>query len=341
MRALILFLITLSAPFIQSANAEPMSVGVSSTQSSGSGSTAVGAESSSISSFTQSFSFNSGLIENFARVRGSFDIVDRDVNDYIIRDRTGAERRLSESFDGKENNLSLGIDFQKKNFSLSIDSGQTLSDSPLESKSTKVALGYSSYNRGLSLKYTYFTQKANKPLSYVTNPETRRPVALETQLKRKNHEFQYDQIITEYLKSKFKLMFVESNGERPKSYGGRFETLFGITDELGLITGFERIEESEDFLPLNGSGFYTLDSYLIGLGLEVHYTYLLKVLISTTIEEESARGTIDQQQIGTDSIALGFDGRFKRLLPSVLLTYEETNTDLKNFLISGGLTWEL
>lgn len=323
--------------------AEPATFGYSYTNSSNKGVTSARASENNdtVGSTTHRLSYSSGLQKNTYRFRFSSDYVDRDLDNYIIIDEQGNESRLSESDDGKEYILSAGADYVYESFTLSLDGSQSVEDSPLKTKSINPGITFNKYDWGFIARYSFLYKEDARPETTVVNPESLRSSQLSTKLTREFHDIELEQIVTEWAKVSSSFRYAKESEDRPSHLSGSFTFLAAPLDELGVFSRYQRVVENEDFLPRDGTGFFSLSSYTVGASYEYNYDYVLKLIYTTTVEKEEARGGTDVQRIGTDAIALGVDGRFKRLLPTLLATYEKSNTNRSAFLISGGLTWEL
>ena len=329
----------------QVAYAESALVGVSGYYSTVQGKTHINVDNPHNNLTTQGFILDasSGLVRNKYRYRSAILFLQRNVSNYLVRNGQGEEHPLSREFDGKETQGKFGVDLLWRGTSFSLDSLQTLDDSPLATRTYLFTLSYQSFPYGANVGYRFFQVLDRRPTSYVVVPETLRSRALSTFSQRKKHGVFWEQIINEWAKIRSELQLQEASSDRPGHYGGKIAGLVSINHQSAISLSMEKITEFQAAkkLPADGSGFYQLASYQLGVSYEINYNFLLKAAVATTIETESARGSTPRQLIGTDSGILGLEGRYRRWLWKLALITELSNTGRRGQMFQGGWQWEI
>ncbi len=337
MRALMIFLC------ITALRAEPGKLSLDYTSASQKGQTTslVTDQASEIDATSTNLKYSSGLLKNAYRLRLDFTQAKQDLSDYLIRDKNGSTTALSESFDGSYSSFNLGQDIVYKDFSLGFDYGQTLTATPLKMSQWGVTLGYQNYAYGMNFTYNLNYKKSSRPLSYISSPETFLGEELATQTDKVDHTLNYDQLLNEYMKTSLSLKESQIRQDRPKNYGARAQLYLAPTLDLGLSLAYEKTVEQKTFLPKDGTGFYQLDSYEVGIAYEFFYRYLVTLNYALVIEEESARGNTPERTIGTDALSLKAEMDYKQFLPYLRAAYEKSNSGRVAQNFAGGLSWEI
>jgi hypothetical protein len=298
-------------------------------------------ETQSLESNALSLKYSTGLVDNFSRTRVNFVQSRQDLSTYIVREKNGKENFLSSEFNGEEQSITLGQEIQLSSLSLGFDYGQVLNTSPLKWSSFATKIGYQFYEYGVNFSYRNSVRTLKRPLSYITNPETFQGEELSNKLRMKTHSFDYEQIFSEYLKTLLIAKHTEGNEDRPENNSLRSQVLVAPVDDIGISLAFERLKENTKRLPKSGSGFYSLDSYELGISYEMNYKYLFSLNYALVIEEESARGNNLSRKIGTDAFNFKTEMSRGRFFPYLSLNVQKSNNEETQNSFSGGMKWEI
>lgn len=286
-------------------------------------------------------SASSGLIENAYRLRFSTLQIKRDVSNYFFIDRFGETTSLNTLYDGKESIFGGGGDFIYKKWTFSLDGQNTVSDSPIGAKSLTSKAQYGNYDSGTNASLEFQTQDFKRPPSFFRTVETNQLGSLPEKNKRYELKLVLDQLLSEQQKVTAFLKGGRSPDENRKNFGGGLKTYWSLTDSISLFGALEHQKDIKGSLPKDNRGFFNLTSYEAGLGYEITYDLIIKLIAGTTVEYESARGINSRQLVGTDSYALAFTFKKSRYALKLMSKIEESNTGYKSFQMNGGFLWEI
>lgn len=263
----------------------------------------------------------------------------RDLDQYRIVNRQGEEIFLSEIDDGRETRIRGGLGYQLGDYIVDGSISRSITQGALRQHSFTFGVSRSLYSLGADLYLSFSRTTEIRPLSYFVNPESLRSEELVTEV---NHDYlalTWQQIITERFKTALSLSLQQRREERPLGYGVRLTNLYALHHSYALFSAFEYINERTNKLPKNGTGFYDLFSYEIGAQTEISYNWRARILAGQVFEEESARGSLPQTQVKTNTFSLAVNSDFLTLNPSLTFRYENSNNGRSAISFLGGLTW--
>lgn len=341
MRALAFIVFSLLGARVASAEAPAFSVSSSYFSASGQALVTTAQQASNLSSQSYDVSASSGLVQNTYRLRLKSSQIKRDVRNYFFIDRFGETVSLADTFDGQETALGGGVDLVLKRWTFSVDGAATATESPIGATVVVGKIAYANYDYGTNVSLELQNQELKRPESFFREAETNLLGSVPPRLVRQEARLTWDQLMNEEMRFVLTSVAALRKEEGRESVGGSARFFWGISDVLTLLAGTEHRRDLKGNLPKDNRGYFDLTSYEVGVGHELSRNLLVKLIVGTTIEHETARGTLPRQTVGTDGYAAGLDFRRGRLTALLSSKVEQSNTGYKSYQIAGGLSWEI
>ncbi|MDZ4678166.1 MAG: hypothetical protein SGI74_11740 [Oligoflexia bacterium] len=276
---------------------------------------------------------------DIASIASSVTVLQPDYSSYIVRDRQGNERRLSEI--GKKRtqeyqgmaHLTLATSSHSANLRVT----SSLSDSPFKMQKIDLSFEEGFFNKSTLLGVEYSYQQQVQPLSYFIDRDLAtkaRAVTINTS----SIALYYEQIISKKMKNLVKTTSTQRLGERPRNFGIEDRLGYALTRHIYLQGMAGYISEDEQSALHDERGYFNLAKGELAVTYEPIYDLLLSVSYGLLIESEYEPRTDTKTKVGTDQYGLGFQysyGDWRFQLTGAYYVAQIANGGS----VLGGITW--
>ncbi|MBF0360941.1 MAG: hypothetical protein HQK49_08010 [Oligoflexia bacterium] len=296
----------------------------------------------------QNYNFNIGYSSNYYhsiqhKVAVKLDIPD--YSNYLITDKHGKEKKLTETSGISERKAELLLDynlnFNKESNFFSIGAFSHLTNSPFAKRGVRGSYAHNFFSNTTKLGFNsiYFWQK--EPESYykksLVSPYQRK----ETNIKAYRLGVFHQQVITAITKTYFEFFTGQRLGDRPFHLGADLQLAQVLLERLFARMELQYIRENRKQELQTERGYFTLLEGSMALTFEPIYDLLLSLSYGISAERELNSRNGKEIQVAADHYALALNYPYKKIEYKLQSSFSNTNTNVKNYSVSGGVAWEM
>lgn len=205
--------------------------------------------------------------------------------------------------------------------------------------SYQVGVTRSYFRKSTIFNLIYQQSDLTRPITYYRDPETFVIKSQATKIKTNSVLFDWEQILTEKIKTKNGLSYTDETDERPSNYSAFTKWAFTLTPRVFYKVNYKYTKELTSVKLKNDRGYFTNHLFNNEVSWEFIYDWILSVSYSLAREDEYDSRTLARRRTGVDQYGLSLDYSFSKALVSLSVGHMESNTDIKSTQITLGFTW--
>jgi hypothetical protein len=261
-----------------------------------------------------------------------------DYSNYLVQDKIGNTKALSQTFDQVETNAVLAIDYAKGSHAVIASVGNSLTESPFAQSSASLSYLYK-FNQDLSVVgLSVFGSIADQPENYSINTQNGRRITLPTEVLNQSIQVSYEQIITEKIKIFTSLEHLTKTA-RPSANSFTSRLAYALTERDFVKYELSRAEESSTETPSDNQGVFSLIGNEITYNRYITYDLLFGLGYGLTVESESSVDSPQVDRTATDSYQLSIAYQAKKFRVDLQSQFLASNTGYESQIIGGKFEW--
>lgn len=233
------------------------------------------------------------------------------------------------------------INYSFKNVTSAFSYFQNLNDTIDGKQGVKFSTSYFLNHRLTILggDLLYFSQKT--PVISFNRIEDFKLVESSDHINGKKIGFWLEQVLSSKLKTKLDLFVGIRQFERPSHFGVKTSWAYSFTDQFFSQLSYLWIEENQDEKLLNNTGYLTFERYSASIIVEPIFDLLLSFSYFLTREVEFDPRNGEKLQVGTDALAVKMKHSLGKISYNIDAQYGISNIDNQNFVVAGGIAWDI
>lgn len=151
----------------------------------------------------------------------------------------------------------------------------------------------------------------------------------------------WEQIYSEFWKSKLRFVTRSLKEERPRSYGLELNQVLALSSRIFLSPQAAYYREFQSESLRNERGYFTAFSTKVELSVEPFYDWILSGSYGLTVEREYDPRVQTREQVGADQFALALLYQRPQLSFRFQAQTLRSNRGNKNYGVTGGFKWQI
>jgi hypothetical protein len=238
-----------------------------------------------------------------------------------------------------ESSVDSSLLYQRGTWAYILGLGLPIDQTYFEQHSFNTGVIKSLYRKSTLLSLNYRKIIFNRPATYFRDPETFVIKAQARKISTDTLTFDWEQILSEKLKTKNGLGYTLESEERPSNIFGFTKWAFAITPTVFSKLNYRLAKEITSDELKNDRGHLTNHVFNAELSWEFIYDWIGSFSYSLVREDEYDPRTLAKRRTGVDQYGASLDYAAGKTLWSLAYSQTETNTKIKATQISLGLTW--
>lgn len=220
-----------------------------------------------------------------------------------------------------------------------LSTSQPVSKKYFKQQSYEIGLTRSYFRKSTIFNLLYQQSQLTRPITYFRDPETFVIKPQATKIKTDSISFDWEQILSEKMKTKNGLSYSKETAERPSNYSVFTKWAISLSPTWFYKVNYKYTKELTSDQLKNDRGYFTNHFFNNELSWEFIYDWILSASYSLAREDEYDSRTLAKRRTGVDQYGISLDYTYSKALISLSVGHMESNTEIKSTQVTLGVSW--